>query len=103
WKGTLDTMLVFIALFSAIIATFFVESLAGLAQDPASETNDLLRNLTELLIVISGTDTAHLDIAPPTPFQPDGSAVRLNLYWSISLILSVSLDAKLLCIRALLI
>lgn len=109
WRGTLDTILVFvsriyyviastiiiyppsqIALFSAIVTTFFVQSLTGLSQDPGDRTNELLQNLTEIIISISPVNVAQLNIPSPTPFQPEGSAVRLNFYWSISLILSVS-------------
>ncbi|EIM86009.1 uncharacterized protein STEHIDRAFT_58585 [Stereum hirsutum FP-91666 SS1] len=89
WRGTLDTILVFVALFSAIVTTFFVQSLEGLSQDPGDRTNELLLNLTELVIAVSGVNASHLTIQPPTAFEPEESAVRLNFYWSISLILSV--------------
>lgn len=49
--------------------------------------------------MISGTNSSNLDLASPTPFQPDGSAVRLNLYWSISL--SVSPNVKCLVLPTL--
>lgn len=80
-----------IALFSAIVATFFVQSLTGLSQDSADTTNELLRNLTELIIIVSQVDASQLNLPSPSPFEPDGDAVRLNFYWSISLILSVSI------------
>lgn len=78
-----------VALFSAIVAAFFVQSLTGLTQDAGSRTNELLQNVTDVLIAISGANASQLNLSQPTLFQPDGSAVRLNFYWSISLILSV--------------
>lgn len=109
WRGTLDTLLVFvslydsslpiianprekIALFSAIVTTFFVQSLTGLSQDTGARTNELLQNLTEIYISVNAVDVARLNVSSPVPFEPDGSAVRLNFYWSISLILSVHIS-----------
>lgn len=77
-------------MFSAIVTTFFTQSLTGLSQDPGDRTNELLQNLTEILIATSGVNASQLTISSPAPFQPDRSAVRLNIYWSLSLILSVS-------------
>lgn len=106
WRGTLDTLLVFvsfcdpslriiadggkkIALFSAIVTTFFIQSLTGLSQDTGARTNELLQNLTDIFIAVNGADASQLNVSSPVPFEPESSAVRLNFYWSISLILSV--------------
>lgn len=87
--STLTRFSVQVALFSAIVAAFFVQSLTGLSQNPESRTNELLQNVTEVLIAISGANASQLNLSQPTPFRPDASAVRLNFYWAISLILSV--------------
>lgn len=79
-----------IALFSAIVATLFVQSLGGLSQDPSARTNELLQNLTEIAILISRTNVSALEITQPVPFAPQPSDIRLNFYWSVSLVLSVS-------------
>lgn len=79
-----------IALFSAILATFLVQSLTGLSQDPGDRTNELLANLTNIIIALNNANVSNLNIDPPTPFTPESSAIRLNFYWSISLVLSVS-------------
>lgn len=73
------------------MTAFFVDSLTGLQQSDSAKTNELLANLTEILIVLSGTNITalNLNIPQPEPFEPDASDVRLNVYWSISLILSV--------------
>lgn len=78
------------ALFSAIITAFFVQSLEGLSQNPESRTNEILVNLTEILVVLSAVNASEFHFNPPSSFEPEASAVRLNVYWSISLILSVS-------------
>ncbi|EIM81405.1 uncharacterized protein STEHIDRAFT_31176, partial [Stereum hirsutum FP-91666 SS1] len=89
WRGSLDTLLVFIALFSAIVTTFFVQSLDGLTQDPSDRTNELLQNLTSIVLSIGHGNLSALTIDEPQTFEPEASAVRLNFYWSIALILSV--------------
>ncbi|KAJ7645826.1 hypothetical protein B0H17DRAFT_959327 [Mycena rosella] len=90
WRSGLDALLVFLGLFSAIVTSFLVDSLPGLQQDEAARTNELLANLTEILIQLNtGANLLTLKTAAPAPFQPDAVDVRLNSYWSISLILSV--------------
>lgn len=66
-----------------------MQSLDGLTQDPSDRTNELLQNLTELVIAVSGVNASHLSIPSPVPFEPEGDVVRLNFYWSLSLVLSV--------------
>ncbi|EIM86585.1 uncharacterized protein STEHIDRAFT_57139 [Stereum hirsutum FP-91666 SS1] len=89
WRSTLDTLLIFIALFSAVVTSFLVQASTGLSQDPSDRTNELLSNLTEIIIQLSA-NTSALHISPPTQFDPDPRIVRLNVYWSLSLIISVS-------------
>lgn len=112
WRGTLDTLLVFVsssrracgtrcsmvvliadasqvALFSAIVTTFFVQSLTNLSQDPDNRTNELLENLTEIVLSIGHGNLSSLKLDEPENFVPEGNAVRLNFYWSIALMLSV--------------
>ncbi|EIM81148.1 uncharacterized protein STEHIDRAFT_150164 [Stereum hirsutum FP-91666 SS1] len=101
WRGALDTLLVFvslvdlyivrvnvillictqIALFSSILTTFVVQSLTSLSQDPGEKTNELLTNLTDIILAISNTSFSHLDIPHSVPFTPERDAVRLNFYW----------------------
>ncbi|EIM89963.1 uncharacterized protein STEHIDRAFT_52025, partial [Stereum hirsutum FP-91666 SS1] len=90
WRGTLDTLLIFVALFSAIVTSFLVQSLSGLTEDDGQRTNELLANLTEVVVALgAGTPASQLDLPRPVQFVPDRGAVRLNVYWSISLIFSV--------------
>lgn len=108
WRGTLDTILIFvsyltllmcthansslaqIALFSAVVTSFLVQAITGLSQDPSDRTNELISNLTDVIIQLSAVKAASLTLASPAPFEPDSDTVRLNVYWSLSLIVSVS-------------
>lgn len=81
-----------VGLFSAIVTSFFVDSVQNLSPDQDARTNEILSNLTDIIIQLSaGTAPAALNLASPTPFVPDASDVRVNFYWSLSLVLSVSL------------
>ncbi|KAF8054333.1 hypothetical protein FPV67DRAFT_1460914 [Lyophyllum atratum] len=99
WRGTLDTLLVFVALFSAIVTAFFIQSLTGLSENTGKRTNELLANLTDIIIMLRGADATVLDFTPAIPFKPQSSDVRLNFYWSVSLILSVSIASLTMTIR----
>ncbi|KAJ7471766.1 hypothetical protein FB451DRAFT_306888 [Mycena latifolia] len=102
WRSGLDALLVFLGLFSGIVTSFLVNSLTGLQQDEATRTNELLANLTDSDILIqlsAGANAASLRVSAPAPFQPDPVDVRLNSYWSISLILSLSIAALAVACR----
>ncbi|KAJ7279496.1 hypothetical protein C8J57DRAFT_1058780, partial [Mycena rebaudengoi] len=93
WKSGLDALLVFLGLFSAIVTSFFVASLPSLSQDETAKTNQLLANLTEIIIILSGVPSSSLGLAPPPQFEPDPMDVRSNSYYSLSLVLSLSIAA----------
>ncbi|KAJ7280097.1 hypothetical protein C8J57DRAFT_1058132, partial [Mycena rebaudengoi] len=93
WRSRLDALLVFLGLFSAIVTAFLVESLSDLRPDEAARTNELLANLTDIMIALSGVNPMSLNLSTPAQFQPDSTDVRLNSYWSLSLILSLSVAA----------
>ncbi|KAF8067081.1 hypothetical protein FPV67DRAFT_1653362 [Lyophyllum atratum] len=99
WRGTLDTLLVFVALFSAVVTAFFIQSLTGLSENTGKRTNELLANLTDIIIMLHRADATVLDFTPAIPFKPEPSDVRLNVYWSVSLILSVSIASLAVTIR----
>lgn len=113
WRGTLDTLLIFVsfllaatkvsvhidqgriprhhqvALFSAIVTALYVQSLASLSPDTGERTNELLQNLTEVIIVLQGASGVNLNFTQPSLFEPAAGVIRLNFYFSISLVLSV--------------
>jgi hypothetical protein len=80
-----------IGLFSAIVTAFFVSSFANLQPDQAAITNDLLRNITDILLLVHGVTFNTTGLQPAIPFEPDPSDIRENIFWSLSLALSVRL------------
>jgi hypothetical protein len=108
WKGGLDAMLVFVSLFislhipqlpnncsksglfSAIVTAFFIDSLSKLQPDDGAATNELLSNITNILLLVHGISFNETGLPALTPFEPDRNDVRENVFWSISLALSVS-------------
>ncbi|KAJ7280135.1 hypothetical protein C8J57DRAFT_1567303 [Mycena rebaudengoi] len=93
WRSGLDALLVFLGLFSAIVTAFLVESLSGLRPSETARTNELLANLTDIMIALNGVNPINLNLSAPAQFQPDSTDVRLNSCWSLSLILSLSVAA----------
>jgi hypothetical protein len=107
WRSGLDALLVFVSphslfflllthpvplelgLFSAIVTAFIVPSLAALKQDEMARTNELLLNITNIMILIGGANVTNLNLTHPTVFVPAASDVRLNVYLTLSLIISV--------------
>ncbi|KAL0959612.1 hypothetical protein HGRIS_011316 [Hohenbuehelia grisea] len=93
WRRNLDTTLIFVGLFSAIITAFFVESLNAVKPDEAARTNELIANLTEIMIMLGTSGFESQRIAQPTLITPDGDDERFNFYCAISLIVSISIAA----------
>ncbi|ESK89467.1 hypothetical protein Moror_16126 [Moniliophthora roreri MCA 2997] len=84
WKEEIDTQLVFAGLFSAVVTAFAVESYQWLSEDPADTTVVLL---TQLSMQLSNLTTIPHE---RTPFQPDASSIRINCFWFLSLIFSLT-------------
>ncbi|KAF9255076.1 hypothetical protein L218DRAFT_992038 [Marasmius fiardii PR-910] len=78
WSSEVDTLLVFAALFSAVVTGLMVEQLKSLEEDPAETTATILKNLIE------GNS-----LVPPQP-KPTTTDVAINTLWSLSLIISLS-------------
>uniref|UniRef100_A0A0W0FFZ5 DUF6535 domain-containing protein n=1 Tax=Moniliophthora roreri TaxID=221103 RepID=A0A0W0FFZ5_MONRR len=85
WRDDIDTLLVFAGLFSAVVTAFAIESYQWLDKDPADTTVILLTQLISLQI--NGSQTIPLE---PTQFKPDASSIRINIFWFLSLILSLA-------------
>ncbi|KAF7355881.1 hypothetical protein MVEN_00916800 [Mycena venus] len=99
WRSGLDALLVFLGLFSAIVTAFIVPSLATLKQDEIARTNELLMNITNIMIRTSGTDASNLNLTSPAIFIPEPSDVRFNVYLTLSLIISLSIGALAIACR----
>jgi hypothetical protein len=110
WKGDTDGILVFVSpspvplvhihrlkrmlktgLFSATVAAFIIESYQNLSPDSSDTTNALLTQISQQLVNISnGTPLTSVAAQSSQPFKPTASAVRVNVLWFLSLILSLT-------------
>lgn len=88
-RPSTDNFLLELGLFSGIVTAFFVGSLGALKPDETARTNELLINLTNIVVAISVG--ANLPVAQPAIFRPEETDVRLNSFWALSLVLSVRL------------
>ncbi|KAG6857055.1 hypothetical protein H0H87_010020 [Tephrocybe sp. NHM501043] len=92
-RSSLDALLVFLGLFSAIIAAFFIESSKGCREDEAKRTNELLRNLTNIILAIHNTSFDATKLPAQVDFIPEPRDLRATSYWAIALIFSLLIAA----------
>ncbi|CAE6480399.1 unnamed protein product [Rhizoctonia solani] len=89
WNRSLDVILVFAALFSAISTAFLIESAKNLQEDPAAVS---LQEVTTLLRAIAAGQVLN-STSPEAPgFTPPSTAIWVNALWFLSLSLSVSVS-----------
>ncbi|ESK86348.1 hypothetical protein Moror_5015 [Moniliophthora roreri MCA 2997] len=85
WRDDIDTLLVFAGLFSAVVTAFVIKSYQWLVEDPADTTVTLLTHL--IAVQVNGSQSASFE---PTQFKADPSSIRINVFWFLSLILSLT-------------
>ncbi|KAK7024457.1 hypothetical protein VNI00_016308 [Paramarasmius palmivorus] len=78
YKEDIDTLLVFAGLFSAVVTAFLIESYQWLSED----TTVII--LTQISQQLNGTQTQL------APFTPEASSIRINCFWFLSLIFSLT-------------
>lgn len=86
-------------LFSAVVGAFTIESYAMLQEDPTQTSAQLLAQISAQLSsfsVNSGFINSSAPAVPVAPFQAPGLAVRINIFWFLSL--AISLVAALFAI-----
>lgn len=91
-NGSLDVLLIFAALFSAINTTFISITMPKLSPDPSDETNNLLR----LPVMKADNNTlTSADLLPP--FAADSNSVTVNcvLYASLTCSLLAAVGAMM--------
>ncbi|PVG03069.1 hypothetical protein CPB86DRAFT_811182 [Serendipita vermifera] len=93
WNDSLNTLLIFTALYSAVLTAFIIESMKLLQENPAETTRDIL--------VIVSRQLANSSFPPfePTAYQTPQYAIVVNGLFFISL--SCALIAALLAVLAL--
>ncbi|CUA77064.1 hypothetical protein RSOLAG22IIIB_12529 [Rhizoctonia solani] len=96
WNKSLDVILVFAALFSAVSTAFLIESSAMLQQDPNDVSATVLLAISQTLSVIANGSSVDLPASTsPGPdaassFIPSQHAVIVNCLWYLSLSLSIA-------------
>ncbi|KAJ1307692.1 hypothetical protein OPQ81_001783 [Rhizoctonia solani] len=92
WNRSLDVILVFAALFSAISTAFLIESAKNLQEDPTETAAASLQEATILLRAIAAGQVLNSTSPVDTGFVPSPVAVWVNAIWFLSLSLSVSVS-----------
>ncbi|KZS91449.1 hypothetical protein SISNIDRAFT_414101 [Sistotremastrum niveocremeum HHB9708] len=91
WKDGLDTTLLFIALFSAIVTAFLNQVIQNLTPSPGQNTDELLSSLIEVVVQIATLNGLKTPSIPePEPFEAAHSDELSAFFWYSSLIVSVS-------------
>ncbi|KDQ13072.1 hypothetical protein BOTBODRAFT_402100, partial [Botryobasidium botryosum FD-172 SS1] len=85
WNDSMDNLVLFATLFSAIVTAFLVESYQGLSEDSADVTNALLR----WQIAASQGIPQSFDPLQPSTFEPSSHIIRVNCLWFASLVISL--------------
>ncbi|PVF97747.1 hypothetical protein CPB86DRAFT_826271 [Serendipita vermifera] len=93
WNDTLNTLLIFTALYSAVLTAFIIESMKLLEEDPAETTRDIL------LIISRQLANSSFPAFEPTPYETPPFAIVVNGLFFTSL--SCALIAALLAVLAL--
>ncbi|KAJ7575100.1 hypothetical protein C8J56DRAFT_1063992 [Mycena floridula] len=89
WKIAMDGILLFAALFSAVVTAFIIQSYKLLSPDQANLSLLILYQISQQLA--NGSQTITLLPSPSEiPFSPSTPAVLTNVFWFLSLALSLT-------------
>ncbi|KAG8787231.1 hypothetical protein FRC12_015787 [Ceratobasidium sp. 428] len=94
WNKSLDVILLFAALFSAILTAFVLESVKQLGPDKVDQTVEILRQISSVLQSDRAQTplTGRSDPSTDAEFRPTRNAVWVNCLWFLSLSLSVAVS-----------
>ncbi|KAG9086824.1 hypothetical protein FS749_003346, partial [Ceratobasidium sp. UAMH 11750] len=96
WHKSLDVLLIFAALFSAISTAFVGISSQSLQQNPADASAQTLLVISQTLLTMSSGGSANSSSSVTNQasagFKPSRSAVLVNALWFLSLSLSVAVS-----------
>ncbi|KAF8918477.1 hypothetical protein CPB85DRAFT_1282256 [Mucidula mucida] len=93
WRDGLDMLLVFAALFSAVVTTFVVQSCQSLRVDYAQVTASLILRLIDVEVAISQgglTNKLAQNTDPSISFKAQSADLWINGLWFTSLVLSLT-------------
>ncbi|KAJ7572339.1 hypothetical protein C8J56DRAFT_1175387 [Mycena floridula] len=88
WKVLMDGLLLFAALFSAVVTAFIIEGYKTLSPDPSAMTVVLLYHISQQLSTI--TNTTELNVSLPDFNSSPTLAIITNVFWFLSLALSLT-------------
>ncbi|CAE6414480.1 unnamed protein product [Rhizoctonia solani] len=98
WNKSMDVILIFAALFSAISTAFVIESYKNLKPDPADVSSRTLLTISQTLAAIAngsqpaGSQSSSDTAVDDPPFSATWSAICVNVLWFLSLSLSVAVS-----------
>ncbi|KAF5333827.1 hypothetical protein D9758_015229 [Tetrapyrgos nigripes] len=84
WKGDMEGMVIFSALYSASLTAFLIESYKTLQPDPAQDTVFLLSKISQQL------SNSTVPPSEPPSFETPASAIICNVLWFLSLALALT-------------
>ncbi|KAF8969145.1 hypothetical protein BDZ97DRAFT_1915508 [Flammula alnicola] len=92
WREEVDNLLIFAGLFSAVVTAFVIESYQRLSQDPNDVNTFLLEQILAQIHAANTQNTAALNAPLPSPptFSPSITDIRINIFWFMSLALSLA-------------
>ncbi|KAF9269108.1 hypothetical protein L218DRAFT_1072754 [Marasmius fiardii PR-910] len=88
WNRSMDVLLVFIGLFSAVLTTFIIQSYQDMATNPTDATNALLLEL--ILLQFNNSDGASRASAIVRDSKPSQEIHYVNGFWFAALACSLS-------------
>ncbi|KDR70536.1 hypothetical protein GALMADRAFT_15902, partial [Galerina marginata CBS 339.88] len=91
WKDEVQNLLIFAGLFSGVLTAFVIESYQGLQSDPNDVMIALLTRIaTRLDNPLNGTTLVPQQIDELPSGSPVASSIRINIFWFISLVFSLT-------------
>ncbi|CUA67978.1 Protein Ycf2 (chloroplast) [Pelargonium x hortorum] [Rhizoctonia solani] len=96
WNKSMDVILIFAALFSAISTAFVIESYKNLKPDPADASSQTLLIISQTLMLIANgsqpSSTSPISVSETTAFEASAKDICVNVLWFLSLSLSVAVS-----------
>ncbi|KAJ6458860.1 hypothetical protein C8R47DRAFT_145479 [Mycena vitilis] len=83
WRSDMEGLLIFAALFSAILTAFIIESYKSLSSDPGDLTVQFLGQISQQLSASANGSIYHITV--PNPFKPSVPSLICNALWFVSL------------------
>ncbi|CEL53166.1 hypothetical protein RSOLAG1IB_11298 [Rhizoctonia solani AG-1 IB] len=90
WNNSLDMLLIFAALFSAISTAFVLESTKDLKPDYTDTSAQTLAAILAALSSLGSANASDVSTADQANFTPSSAAIKVNILWFMSLSLSVA-------------